>query len=328
VGQRAALQALEIWSGNPSDFATTTSLPSRYGMGSLDANDSNGADYKCNRFVAEVASAAGFGFPIRGWSKYPISAQEIYSNGIANTTRVNAKDAKIGDIISFDGHVGIYLGNGLYASARNFTDYLGRQVSDGVQITRVPWGQNPRVYRMNERQLSSNLVGGGNDSLTEPEIFAEGSQQNVAMNKSAKTQGEDETQAPSNNDRENSEIRIVASSDTKQVANAAFASNSTTNIKTVHSDKAASLNEQYKLILSEYSFDGTSTGNVDTSELIEGLQEHGASSEQINAILCTYFKGKGFTGEQINQQTEQALNKVVQSRNENPVVAGNFAHEL
>jgi hypothetical protein len=160
VGERTALRALEYWSSDPSSFATTTTRPATNGMAELSATDSNGADLKCNRFVAEVATEAGFSFPLKlGWNgQNPRTAEKIYTDGIPNTTTVNAKNAKIGDIISFPGHVGIYLGNGLYASARSSTNRLGTQVNDGVQVTRVPWDK-AKVYRMNENQLSSSSTG-------------------------------------------------------------------------------------------------------------------------------------------------------------------------
>jgi hypothetical protein len=178
-GETTALRALEYWSSSPDSFATTTTRPATNGMAELSATDKNGADLKCNRFVAEVATEAGFGFPLKlGWNgNNPRTAEKIYTDGIPNTTTVDAKNAKIGDIISFSGHVGIYLGNGLYASARSSTDRLGNQVTDGVQITRVPWNSTPppKIYRMKENQLSSNSTNGSD--TTQPTVVATGATQ-------------------------------------------------------------------------------------------------------------------------------------------------------
>lgn len=172
-GEATALRALEYWSSSPGSFATTTTRPAGNGMAELSATDSNGPDLKCNRFVAEVATEAGFAFPLKlGWNGYnPKTAEKIYTDGIPNTTTVNARDAKVGDIISFSGHVGIYLGNGLYASARYSTDRLGNQVSDGVQVTRVPWGSSPKIYRMRENQLSSNSTD-DSETTSQPVVTA------------------------------------------------------------------------------------------------------------------------------------------------------------
>jgi cell wall-associated NlpC family hydrolase len=144
-GQRAALKALEIWADTPAGYASTADIPARYGMGRLDPKDNNGADLKCNRFVAEVAATSGSPFPLSGtnpFNRTPVSAENLYEKEtIPYMSNVVAKDAKIGDVISFPGHVGIYLGNSTYISARHSTDFFGNQVEDGVQIHKVSWDQ-------------------------------------------------------------------------------------------------------------------------------------------------------------------------------------------
>ncbi len=157
-GQRAALKALEIWTGTPTDYASTADIPARYGMGRLDPNDNSKNDLKCNRFVAEVAATSGSPFPLSGYNPFnrtPVSAENLYQQeSIPYMSNVNPKEAKIGDMISFPGHVGIYLGNSVYISARHSTDFPGNQVEDGVQITKVKWEQQPKFRRLDGRQAS------------------------------------------------------------------------------------------------------------------------------------------------------------------------------
>lgn len=157
-GQKVALEALGYWANNPAAYARTADIPARYGMGRLDP--SNGIDYKCNRFIAEAAAVSGSPFPLSGtnpFNRTPVSAENLYlQESIPYMSNVSAKDAKIGDIISFSGHVGIYLGNGVYVSARESTVFYGRQVPDGVQITKVPWDEQPKFRRLDGRQASLN----------------------------------------------------------------------------------------------------------------------------------------------------------------------------
>jgi cell wall-associated NlpC family hydrolase len=159
-GQKAALEALGIWAGNPATYASTADIPARYGMGRLDPKDANGADLKCNRFVAEAAAISGSPFPLSGinpFNRTPVSAENLYQQeSIPYMSNVAAKDAKIGDVISFPGHVGIYLGNSTYVSARHSTDFFGNQVEDGVQIHKVSWDQQPKFRRLDGRQVSLN----------------------------------------------------------------------------------------------------------------------------------------------------------------------------
>jgi NlpC/P60 family len=201
AGQQMALQALQTWSGNPNAFATTTTRPGRFGMGELSATDSNGSDLKCNRFVAEMAGEAGFNFPVDGlnpFNRYARGADGIYNKGIENSQQVNAKNAKIGDVISFEGHVGIYLGNGLYVSARSSNDYYGSQTNNGVQVTKVPWEQNPKVYRLNGMAMA-NSAGNAADGT---EVATTGSQQgatNGTNSLDTQNQGQQETASNASN---------------------------------------------------------------------------------------------------------------------------------
>jgi cell wall-associated NlpC family hydrolase len=178
-GQRAALKALEIWTGTPTEYASTADIPARYGMGRLDPNDDNKADLKCNRFVAEVAATSGSPFPLSGRNPYnrtPVSAENLYQQeSIPYMSNVNPKEAKIGDVISFPGHVGIYLGNSVYISARYSTDFSGNQVEDGVQITKVKWEQEPKFRRLDGRQAS---IDENNNSETQDHYAVAGGQVN------------------------------------------------------------------------------------------------------------------------------------------------------
>jgi NlpC/P60 family len=159
-GQKAALKALEIWRDEPTAYAYTADVPARSGMGRLDPNDSNGSDLKCNRFVAEVFTQSGTGYPIRGrnpLNRTPLSAETMYNEAsITGMSNIDPKNAQIGDIICFSGHVGIYLGNGVYVSAHVTSSRYGNQVADGVEIHRVPWNQQPKFRRMDSRQASVN----------------------------------------------------------------------------------------------------------------------------------------------------------------------------
>lgn len=103
------------------------------------------------------------------------------------------------------------------------------------------------------------------------------------------------------------------------VGNTVITSGSVVDANVSSLDNTASLKEQYKLILREYSSDGTSSGDVDTSSLVTDLRERGVASTQINAILSTHFEGKGFTGKQLHQHIEQSLS----SADQNLVSTGN-----
>jgi NlpC/P60 family len=182
-GQKAALKALETWVSNPTSYASSANIPAEYGMGRLDPNDSNGNDLKCNRFVANMAAGTGTPFPIRGnnpFNRTPMSAEDLYTKeSVSGMSNVAPKDAKVGDVICFSGHVGIYLGNSVYISARNSNEYTGAQVSDGVQVTKVDWSKNPKFRRMDGRQASI-------DSTTQDQVVT-GSKQTTTASSSQGT---------------------------------------------------------------------------------------------------------------------------------------------
>jgi NlpC/P60 family len=175
---RATMGALKIWRKNPSLYAYTARIEAENGVGTLDPTDNprTNGDFKCNRFVGDafVKSGAaveysydGFGgyrYPTYGrGSIYPVSANDLYDQkNVSNMSSVNAKDAKMGDIIAFpsadansSAHVGIYLGNNIYISAHatEAKDRYGKQVADGVEIGNVPWGKytekKPKFRRFN-----------------------------------------------------------------------------------------------------------------------------------------------------------------------------------
>jgi NlpC/P60 family len=172
-GQKAALKALETWVSNPTAYASSANIPAEYGMGRLDPNDDNGNDLKCNRFVANMAASTGTPFPIRGlnpFNRTPISAEDLYTKeSVSGMSNIDSKNAKVGDIICFSGHVGIYLGNGVYISARHSNEYTGTQASDGVQVTKVDWSKNPKFRRMDSRQASI-------DSTTHDQVMTDSKQ--------------------------------------------------------------------------------------------------------------------------------------------------------
>jgi NlpC/P60 family len=144
-------QALSQYQSNPGKYAKAAYIPSENGYKPLDPNDSSGPDWKCNRFVADMVIAAGGDYPVHRYGDYrdmdprgnlPATAEEVYANGNLKGMRsIDAKEARVGDIISFPGHIGIYLGNGVYVSAKE----------GGVEITKVPWDQSPRFRRVEER---------------------------------------------------------------------------------------------------------------------------------------------------------------------------------
>jgi NlpC/P60 family len=182
----ATLKALEIWTNAPSKYAKSAPL---YGNESVIALKPD--TYKCNRFVSDVFTESGaargysyegsetFSYPTAGsnpLSHYPVSANTIYDrHSVSNMSSIDPRKAKIGDIIAFpsrdeedpniSAHVGIYLGNGLYISAHQTSSRFGRQVSDGVEISPVPWGEIPRFKRFQgENQIYgtfSSAIGGG-----------------------------------------------------------------------------------------------------------------------------------------------------------------------
>jgi cell wall-associated NlpC family hydrolase len=162
-GEQTAIEALGMWVKEYDLYATTARLEPQVGLTGLDPNDSNGSDNKCNFFVAIAAARAGVKLPITGrWNKTPLSAETLYNNPPTDyLTSVSPKDAKIGDIISFSGHIGIYLGNGLYVSARNSENRPGSQTGNGLQITRVPW-DGAKIYRASGKAIALN--GGDNNS--------------------------------------------------------------------------------------------------------------------------------------------------------------------
>jgi NlpC/P60 family len=162
------LRALEIWTNAPSRYAKSAAL---YGNESVIALKPD--TFKCNRFVLDVFTESGaargyshegsepFAYPTAGsnpFSHYLVSANTLYDrHSVSNMSSIDPRKAKIGDIIAFpsrdeenpniSAHVGIYLGNGLYISAHETTSRFGRQVSDGVEISSVPWGNSPRFKR-------------------------------------------------------------------------------------------------------------------------------------------------------------------------------------
>jgi hypothetical protein len=166
VGLSAAIRGLQQYKENPGVYAPGSYIGSNGDFRALDPNDSNGADNKCNRFVADMIVAAGGSYPVRGsvWpGRYPASAEEIYSkNNTEGMRSISAKEAKVGDIISFPGHIGIYLGNGVYVSARG----------SGVEVSRVPWNQNPRFLRPDQRVSQRAENTNGSDGAIESSIAA------------------------------------------------------------------------------------------------------------------------------------------------------------
>jgi NlpC/P60 family len=158
VGLSAAIKGLQEYRDNPGQYAPGAYIGANGQFRALDPSD--GADNKCNRFVADMIVAAGGVYPVRGnliKGTYPASAEEVYTNdNIEGMRSISAKDAKVGDIISFAGHIGIYLGNGVYISAR----------SNGVEVSEVPWEQNPKFKRCNERvnQRAQNSNNSGDET--------------------------------------------------------------------------------------------------------------------------------------------------------------------
>jgi hypothetical protein len=162
----ATLRALEIWVDNPTKYSYTADLQASEGVGKPGQNS-----FKCNYFVGAVftGSRAARGYSVGGsepftypmygnpLNRYPVSANDIYSGKVTNMFSIDSRYAKIGDIVSFpqadetnsrsSAHVGIYLGDGLYISAHRTNSRFGNQVSDGVEISRVDWGKNPRFKR-------------------------------------------------------------------------------------------------------------------------------------------------------------------------------------
>ncbi len=176
---KATLRALEIWTYAPSKYARSAALHGNESVVALDIKT-----YKCNRFISDVFTESGaakgysyegseaFSYPTAGsnpFSHYPVSANTIYDrHSVANMSSVDPRRAKIGDIIAFpsddeenpnrSAHVGIYLGSGLYISAHENDSPKGRQVSDGVEISPVPWEQIPRFKRFQgENQIYGPL---------------------------------------------------------------------------------------------------------------------------------------------------------------------------
>jgi hypothetical protein len=185
----ATLRALEIWTNAPSKYAKSATL---YGNESVIALKSD--TYKCNRFVSDVFTESGaargysyegsetFSYPTAGsnpFNHYPVSANTIYDrHSVSNMSSIDPRKAKIGDIIAFpseneedpnrSAHVGIYLGSGLYISAHETGSRFGRQVSDGVEIHSVPWGNSPRFKRF---QGENQIYGTFSSAIDERELL-------------------------------------------------------------------------------------------------------------------------------------------------------------
>jgi hypothetical protein len=187
---QATLGALKIWVETPKKYAELATIEAENGVGKLDTKNGTVIQYKCNRFVGDVFVKSGvadgygyygvgsaYNYPTYGNPAkviYPVGANLLASKKyIPNMEIVNSTiNGKMGDIIAFPvpsendtAHVGIYLGNNIYISARlnhNNTAY-GNQVSDGVEITRVPWGRytgelKPVFRRFNDRRKQPPVI--------------------------------------------------------------------------------------------------------------------------------------------------------------------------
>jgi cell wall-associated NlpC family hydrolase len=155
-------------------FATMANNPDNYSSqkiakGYNGLRDIEAGSAKCNVFVGDtyaVGGEIGYGdgrYPIRRPAvKFWLPATPLSANDLQNpANRINkfpiTSNPKIGDIISFpphgnedDGHTGIYLGYGLYMSARaGVHPGSGVQTENGVMISRIPYNDYPGqiVYR-------------------------------------------------------------------------------------------------------------------------------------------------------------------------------------
>lgn len=155
----STLWSLHTWATTPSTYTKSRGIVS-----DLPVRDVDSGSYKCNRFVGDAfAVGARLGYAEEGmggaypkgsdryifWNGYPPSANELADpdKRLNNLIPVGKKHAQMGYIVAFAnnsgmGHTGINLGHGLYISARNSVDRPApsMQVSDGVQITRLPAG--------------------------------------------------------------------------------------------------------------------------------------------------------------------------------------------
>ena len=163
------LWTLHIWTTEPKSYGQAELLPnSGENVREVDVNK-----YKCNRFVGDAyaigtgrgydRSGKGGTYPTMGKNRsipgYPVSANLLASDkqdGVLEKLPTLPESwARAGDIVSFDlslddsrsDHTGIYLGSGVYISARNEEErpVPDMQKKDGVQITNLH--PSPKKYR-------------------------------------------------------------------------------------------------------------------------------------------------------------------------------------
>ncbi|NJM48886.1 MAG: hypothetical protein HC860_24205 [Alkalinema sp. RU_4_3] len=170
---RALTWGLFKWATKPAAYSTEAYIPSDgYAVREFKGSPGNGIS-TCNRFVGDAyAMGANVGYGVNGkggtyptgepaWFDprpgYPVDANELSSDKAATGVLTNlprTDNPKLGDIISFapdysdtepTGHTGLFLGNGIYISARQGTPF-GGQVVNGIMITVIP-SKQPIVYR-------------------------------------------------------------------------------------------------------------------------------------------------------------------------------------
>jgi hypothetical protein len=166
---KALTWGLFKWAKMPGEYANTVTIPSGgYAVRDFKGTPGNPVS-TCNRFVGDAyAMGAGVGYGVNGKNGtyptgeptfldprpgYPVDANELSSDKTATGVLTNLPrtyNPKFGDIISFapdysdpdpTGHTGLFLGNGIYISARRGPS-LGNQVSDGIMITAIPSGHS------------------------------------------------------------------------------------------------------------------------------------------------------------------------------------------
>jgi len=152
---KAVLWAVQTWEKDPAKYSKLGDISS-----ALPIRDLESGTYKCNRFVADaygVGASRGFAphgkggaYPVGEtklfWYGYPPSANELGNTVLVlpNLYAVPQESSRLGYVIAFPnpagiGHSGVFLGRGLYISARNGSAPAAKlQVADGVQITRIP----------------------------------------------------------------------------------------------------------------------------------------------------------------------------------------------
>jgi RHS repeat-associated protein len=151
---RITIWALKKWL-TPEEYSRYNTLPGSDGLQPVGTGD------KCNRFVGDayamgggIGYGSGYGYPVRNSFKkpgtyYPYSADDT-APGQSVPHFPETSNPRLGDIVVFPGHIGIYLSPDLYISAR--TSPSGEELSggvpkSGVHITGYPRSMKRTSYR-------------------------------------------------------------------------------------------------------------------------------------------------------------------------------------